>query len=166
MIDKGDFAKIDKWDFVKQHHSYLNDYIKFADAKALGVITINGLLVKLVFKYLSNDFSETKHFLLLMGAILLLLGIFFAIYMVFPRTGYSNDQGLIFWENVVAMNRENFINSVKEISEKELFEKLIEQNYFLAQTSSKKYSILRKAFVFSFIGYLLLVVSGVFWIFS
>lgn len=156
---------IDKWDFVKQHHSYLNDYIKFADAKALGVITINGLLIKLVFKYLSNDFDETKHFILLMGAVLLLLGIFFAIYVVFPRTGYSNDKGLIFWENVVAMNREEFINSVEEISEKKLFEKFIEQNYFLAQTSSKKYSILRKAFVFSFIGYLLLVVSGVFWIF-
>ncbi|MGG1757063.1 hypothetical protein ABDI09_14680, partial [Geobacillus stearothermophilus] len=58
------------------------------------------------------------------------------------------------------------VYSVEEISEKELFEKLIEQNYFLAQTSSKKYSILRKAFVFSFIGYLLLVVSGIFWIFS
>lgn len=153
-----------KDDFVKHHHNYLNDYIKFADAKALGVITINGLVMKMVYDHLTNNINETKYFLLLLGFILLIIGIVFSALVVFPRTSDKQEKGLIFWENVNSFVKDEYVKEINNISEKELFDKMVEQNYFLAVTATKKYSVLRLAFLFSFLGYLLLVITGLFWI--
>lgn len=151
--------------FIKHHHDYLNDYIKFADAKALGVITINGLVMKMVYDHLTNNFNETKYFLLLIGFILLALGIVFSALVVLPRTSNKEKRGLIFWDNVSSFERDDYIKEIKNISDEELFEKVVEQNYFLALTAAKKYSVLRLAFLFSFFGYSLLAISGLFWLF-
>lgn len=153
-----------KGEFVKHHHDYLNNYIKFADAKALGVITINGLVMKMVYGYLTNNMNDTKSFILLSGFVLLIIGIVLSVLVVFPRTTNKRVSGLIFWENVNCFEKSEYIDQINSISEQKLFNKMVEQNYYLAKTVTRKYSILRKAFLFSLLGYILLIVAGLFWI--
>ncbi|KGX83132.1 Pycsar system effector family protein [Pontibacillus marinus] len=157
---------MNKEEFSKIHHTYLNDYIKFADAKALALITINGLIIRVLFSYLTNNLMETKYFFALTSCILLLIAIFLAVLVVYPRTSDKNKKGLIFWENVSNMEKDNFLSELKEIDENELLNKFNEQNYFLACTASKKYSILRKGFLFTGLGFIGLIIAGLFWIFG
>ncbi|OOR02893.1 hypothetical protein BW900_29985 [Bacillus mycoides] len=154
----------EKIDFIKHHHNYLNDYIKFADVKAAGLVTANGLIIRLLFSSLSNNVYETIHFFSLFGCLVLLISIIFSILVVVPRTNAKASKGLIFWENVFAMDKEEFIKEVSEISSEDLNKKLIEQNYFLAATANKKYVVLRRAFHVSFLGYILLAIAAVIWI--
>lgn len=158
--------KVDKGDFAKHHNSYLNDYIKFADAKAVAIITINGLIIRVLFDYLTNNLLATKYFFTLVSCILLLIAIFFAVLVVYPRTSAKNSKGLIFWENVSAMNKKEYLTEVMQIKEEDLLEKVIEQNYFLSKTATLKYKVLKKGFLFSSFGYVGLIIAGLFWIFS
>ena len=155
-----------KEDFAKHHNSYLNDYIKFADAKALAIITINGLIIRILFDYLTNNLVATKYFFTLISCILLVIAIFFAVLVVYPRTSAKNLKGLIFWENVSAMDKEEYLTDVKHITEEDLLEKVIEQNYFLSKTATMKYNVLRRGFWFSGLGYLGLIIAGLFWVFG
>jgi hypothetical protein len=157
---------LNKGEFAKHHNAYLNDYIKFADAKALAIITINGLIIRVLFNYLTNNLVETKYFFTLISCILLLTAIFFAVLVVYPRTSAKNSKGLIFWENVSSMDKNEFLTEVRKIKEEDLLEKVIEQNYFLSVTATKKYNILRKGFWFSGIGYTGLIIAGLFWTFG
>ena len=51
-----------KDEFIKLHQSYLSDYIKFADAKALAIITINGFILKFKLNLFLN--IVLNHFLI------------------------------------------------------------------------------------------------------
>lgn len=157
---------MEKGDFVKHHNSYLNDYIKFADAKALAIITVNGLIISIIYKYLSNNLVETKYFFVLTSCILLFFAIFFAVLVVYPRTSAKNSNGLIFWENVSSLDKEKYMTEVLNTEEEGLLEKMIEQNYFLSKTATRKYKVLRKGFWFSGFGYACLIVAGLFWMFG
>lgn len=158
--------RMNKGDFAKHHNSYLNDYIKFADAKALVIITINGLVIRILFDYLTNNLVATKYFFTLISCVLLLSAIFFSVLVVYPRTSAKNSKGLIFWENVSSMDKEEYLKEVKEIKEEDLLEKVIEQNYFLSKTATMKYKVLRIGFWFSGFGYVCLIIAGLFWIFG
>ncbi|OKL38235.1 Pycsar system effector family protein [Domibacillus mangrovi] len=153
----------EKVDFIKHHHNYLIDQIKFADVKAAGLITVNGLIINLLFKKISSDIYETIHFFSLFGCLMLLLAIVFSLLVVFPRTNAKAPKGLIFWDNITAMSKDAYIKEMKEISLDDLAEKMTEQNYFLANTAKRKFSVLKRAFYVSFLGYLLLMVAAIFW---
>lgn len=150
---------MEKVDFAKHHNSYLNEYIRFADAKALAIITINGLIIKILFNYLTNNLVETKYFFTLISCVLLLIAIFFAALVVYPRTSAKNSKGIIFWENVSLKDKEEYLRELKQIEEEDLLEKVIEQNYYLSVTATKKYSVLRKGFWFSGLGYFCLIIA-------
>lgn len=157
---------MDKGDFAKQHNSYLNDYIKFADAKALAIITLNGLIIRILFDYLTNNLGATKYFFTLISCVLLLVAIFFAVLVVYPRTSAKNAKGLIFWENVSSMDKEEYLTELIQIKEEDLLEKVVEQNYFLSKTATMKYKVLRRGFWFSGFGYVGLTIAGLFWVFG
>lgn len=157
---------MNKGDFAKHHNSYLNDYIKFADAKALAIITINGLIIRILFNYLSNNLVETKYFFTLISCILLLVAIFFAVLVVYPRTSAKNSKGIIFWDNVSSIDKGEYVREVMNIKEEDLLERVIEQNYFLSRTATMKYKVLRKGFLFSGVGYIGLIIAGLFWVFG
>ena len=55
---------------------------------------------------------------------------------------------------------------MRHIEEENLLEKVIEQNYYLSKTATMKYTVLRKGFWFSGLGYVGLIIAGLFWIFG
>lgn len=151
-----------KDDFIKLHQSYLSDYIKFADAKALAIITINGFVLKFNFSKININFNNTQSFFSFIGFISLILSIVLAAYVVYPRTNNKSETGIIFWDNINRMEEKEFIDKVQFEKEEKLQEKMIQQNYFLAKTASMKYSVLRKIFMISTFGYFCLLLSSVF----
>ena len=115
---------------------------------------------------ITNDLKETSNFLCLLGCLLLLVGVIFSLLVLLPRTNDKPERGLIFWENVSVYVRDEYINDLKSMKVNSLLEKMIEQNYFLSKVASKKYSVLRKAFLFTSSGILILLLSGLFWLFK
>ncbi|KGP89950.1 hypothetical protein N780_07645 [Pontibacillus chungwhensis BH030062] len=155
---------MDKVDFAKHHNTYISDYIKFADAKSLAIVTINGLIIRVLFTNIGNISLMPVYISTLISCGLLILGVIFAARVILPRTSNKNEKGLIFWGNVSSWEKDAYVNEVIEIHEKNLLQKLIEQNYFLAKTATSKYNVLRQAFIITFIGLSGLVVSGVLWL--
>lgn len=151
-----------KDEFIKLHQSYLSDYIKFADAKALAIITINGFILKFNFSNININFNNTQSFFNFIGFISLVISIVLAAYVVYPRTNNKSEKGIIFWDNVNRVKEEEFLNQIKLETEETLQDKIIQQNYFLAKTVSMKYAVLRKIFMISTFGYFCLLLSSVF----
>ncbi|UTI88098.1 DUF5706 domain-containing protein [Mammaliicoccus sciuri] len=157
-----------KDDFIKLHQSYLSDYIKFADAKALAIITINGFILKFNFSNININFNNTQSFFNFIGFISLVISIVLAAYVVYPRTNNKSEKGIIFWDNVNRVKEEEFLNQIKLETEETLQDKIIQQNYFLAKTkrggkrASRKYKILRIIFFVSAGGYFCLLLSSIF----
>lgn len=151
-----------KDEFIKLHQSYLSDYIKFADAKALAIITINGFILKFNFSNININFNNTQSFFNFIGFISLVISIVLAAYVVYPRTNNKSEKGIIFWDNVNRVKEEEFLNQIKLETEETLQDKIIQQNYFLAKTASMKYAVLRKIFMISTFGYFWLLLSSVF----
>lgn len=58
------------------------------------------------------------------------------------------------------------MREMRHIEEENLLEKVIEQNYYLSKTATMKYTVLRKGFWFSGLGYVGLIIAGLFWIFG
>ncbi|MCD2478783.1 DUF5706 domain-containing protein, partial [Mammaliicoccus lentus] len=66
------------------------------------------------------------------------------------------------WDNVNRVKEEEFLNQIKLETEETLQDKIIQQNYFLAKTASRKYKILRIIFFVSAGGYFCLLLSSIF----
>ncbi|UXV42429.1 Pycsar system effector family protein [Staphylococcus simulans] len=147
-----------KDEFIKLHQSYLNNYIKFAYAKALAIITINGFILK----FNSSNINNAQYFFDFIGFISLVISIVLAAYVVYPRTNNKSEKGIIFWDNVNRVKEEEFLNQIKLETEETLQDKIIQQNYFLAKTASRKYKILRIIFFVSAGGYFCLLLSSIF----
>lgn len=151
-----------KDEFIKLHQSYLNEYIKFADAKALAIISINGFILNFNFSKHNIKFHNTEDIFNFVAFILLIITIILAAFAVYPRTNNRSEKGIIFWDNINSMGEKEFIDKVKFEKEEELLEMMIQQNYFLAKTASMKYSIIRKVFIISALGYFCLLFSSIF----
>src|SRR5699024_11642754 len=101
-----------KDEFIKLHQSYLSDYIKFADAKALAIITINGFILKFKFSNININFNNTQSFFNFLGFISLVISIVLAAYVVYRSTYNKSEKGIIFWYIVNRVNEEEFINKI------------------------------------------------------
>lgn len=152
--------------FIYSHNEYLHHYISLADSKSLLIITINSVIGTFIYKGLLNStlgIQDTPVFILLTSGILLLISYFFSLSVVMPRTKNKDGNGIIFWEDIVATSKEEYIKKVKDTPS--IIDSMIEQNYYLSQTSSEKYKNLRICFIVSFMSYAFLALYGAITIF-
>lgn len=85
-----------KDEFIKLHQSYLNEYIKFADAKALAIISINGFILNFNFSKRNIKFHNTEDIFNFTAFILLIITIILAAFAVYPRTNNRSEKELFF----------------------------------------------------------------------
>lgn len=139
--------------FITSLDNQLNNSLRFADTKAGALIAANGLTAK----FISDLVLEGNSLITLLfktGLLLVLAGIVASLVVVLPRRLRSKDKGIIYWENISNMRKDEYVNTVSELSVQELFEKRIENNYYQAQILTKKFSRLRLAFIISIVGYI------------
>ena len=165
ISDTGYESNLRKYDFVKHINDYLHGYIKFADTKAgviialsIGFITIlfNQKIHEPLFKMCKGQlFNNLLFYLTIVTFLSIMIGLFFAISVIFPRTSPQRTKSLIFWENILEHKKEEYKTKIKELNTQEIIDSLSEHNYLVASVSNQKYKGLKVSMIFSFVGIIL-----------
>jgi hypothetical protein len=142
-----------KANYTNTQNVHLNNSIRFADTKAGALVAVNGLIGKFVFDSVSAQQDLFSKIGLTIGLILLLIGIGVSVWVVRPRTVNSKQKGIVYWENIVAMEMGEYIDSIEEMDAKEIRKQGLINNYIQSQILTKKFSLLSYAFTSSLIGY-------------
>lgn len=152
-------------EFLWNVHSYLNEYIRFADAKAVVVIAWASALFGALHSADAHHFLDPRTFTLTspefwlslhgIGAFLgfaLLTGSFtVAVGSIIPRLWDGTKPGFIFWGNVLRYaGPADFYSAL--LNEPDLPRHLAEHIYTLARIATTKYSRIAWAIRLAFLG--------------
>jgi len=129
-------------DYFWKAHSYVSDYIRFADAKAGAVIawstTVGGALIAKGFY--DGSACPWHSIWRLAGLALLIAGALSAIAAIGPRLRTSQTRGFIFWESVLGHGgKAGFTTAAKSITEGEALKHVAEHLFDLAAICRRKY---------------------------
>jgi hypothetical protein len=164
-------ACMNKTDYNRLEITYLTDNIKFADSKAGVLIGMDGLLLKAAIDYfksakitlesLIESLTFFERFFVIFGSLFLIIGIFLAIAVVFPRRSSGSKEGLIFWESIAKYpSPDEYTKELMNTTDDEIDRKMAEQQYYVSITATKKYNMLRRAFWASSIGALFITITA------
>ncbi len=131
-----------KLDYLWHVHEYINEYIRFGDAKAAFAGTIaSGLLAALYtslahsqFLQLPHDRWSTSTWLAIGAAIFLGTSVVLALWTVRPRLQSTQSRGFIFWGNIANhKNIEDLQSSFYSQSEQNLNDHLLRHLFDLSK---------------------------------
>jgi hypothetical protein len=148
----------DRVDFLWNVHSYLNEYVRFADAKAGLVVawtsTLVGVLVAAKFQ---DGFGRSLLGVVGLVRFVCLLGGFASAFLaVAPRLGTTQPTGFVFWKSILAhKTREQFLARLTEQSPKNLEQHVAGHLYDLAETCKSKFAWVNRSIVLAFVGSIL-----------
>lgn len=132
--------------FVERTQDHLNKYITAADQKAsillTGQLAFLGLLATA-----AGDLVTTvggSFYYLSIGTVVAgIIAAFLAIVVIYPRTP-SPEKGFIYWGNITEYaSEQKFRKAFDNLSESDLIQELMIQNYMLARVADEKYEYLR-----------------------
>lgn len=152
--------------FVKTNYSntqniHLNNAIRFADTKAGALVAVNGLIAKFVIDAISVQIDIYSKIGLAIGMLAIIIGIALSVWVVFPRKANQKVKGIVYWENIVVMEIGEYIDTVEEMSVKDIRKQGLINNYYQSKILTEKFQFLRYAFISSLVGYGILAVVGV-----
>jgi hypothetical protein len=139
-------------DLTLHAHNYLNEALRFGDAKAGVVLGISGaLLSRAVLSALEAVKGPESGWVLLAityGLAMLALGYasWLAVSVVAPRHRPSKRAGFIFWEDIRFFeDREGYLRSTSLIDMREAVRDVAQHNWSLTSILHDKYGRLRRA---------------------
>ena len=135
----------DKLDFLWRTHAYINDYIRLADAKALGLLGVFGVLIGLILDRATGELSDVEKVLATGTVIASGAAMAAAGFAVFPRTR-GRPTGTIYWKAIRSMSESQFVESTRGATEEELVDRLSKHLYEIAGIANEKYNALQFAF--------------------
>jgi len=138
--------------FTYQQNTYLNNSLRFADTKAGALVAANGLIAKFITDLTGNS-AYLVDLLLKCSLVAVIVGIFYALFVVFPRSVESKEKGIIYWEHINNYDKDEYVQIVAEGEVTELLKKAIENNYSQAAIVTNKFKKLSRAFKVSIAGY-------------
>ena len=139
------------------NHQHIHENIKFADQKAVILITINSGLLSIIF----SIFNE-KSFLISFGIIVcvvLILAIGFAVYVIWPRRGWifrkyqKLGPGVVDPDRIRRYSVDEYTLACAQITDEDLLKQLREFVYVRSTVNSRKYRFLEIAIYISTIGW-------------
>lgn len=152
------------FDYAKHLHSYIREYISFAEKKATFVFTVSAAV--LIFLYEKGIVISSinaqgawggKDILVMLSIVLLCSASFLAVAVVFPRFGGSR-RGLVFWEGVASFESANeFSTAAQKMNSGELCGALLNHSYELSKVCSVKFRIVNWAIRVGSAGVVLLI---------
>jgi len=135
-------------DFAWNVHEYINEYIRFADAKAGAVIAFASALIAALYaaglhkQVLTKPLSESGWFGVLAVAAFLLLGtgVLLAGYAIRPRLINRQSQGFVFWGSILGYGTSTDLwRAFQNQAEEHLTEHLVHHLHTLAHVCDRKY---------------------------
>lgn len=150
-------------EFLWNVHSYVNEYIRFADTKAELVIGwTSAVMGALVAGKVQSRFSLSLHGLLTVTGFAFLVAAFaFAFVVVKPRLRRSHVLGQIFWKSILAhKDKDAFAAAVKSQTIDATLDHLCGHLFDLARIADAKFWWVGNSIALAFGGSLL---SGTMW---
>ena len=141
-----------KTNYSNLQNTHLNNSIRFADTKAAALVAVNGLIAKFVFDAIAQQ-NQILQIELILGFVFIIIGIVLSVLVVFPQKANSKAKGIIYWENIIQMDQDEYIDTIEEMELKELRKHILRNNYIQSKILTKKFDYLRYAFISSLIGY-------------
>lgn len=162
---------MNRTDYNRFEIGYLTDNIKFADSKAGVLIGMDGLMLRAAVDFFNSagitsdslfaSSTSLGHISVILGAAFLIAGIILSLAVVFPRRGSGIQRGFVFWESIAKYpSADEYTKDVMNITEEELDRKMSQQQYFVSLTATKKYNMLRRAFIVSSGGALFITITA------
>lgn len=130
---------------VERTYDHLNHYIPLADNKASILLTAQFAFLGLGANALNNLTVESQlvWWCSLLSGVSGVISIFLSGWVVYPRMP-KPQKGLIFWENIVEYgSADEFQEEVNALNDGDVRDRLIQENYHLAEVAHGKYSSLR-----------------------
>lgn len=134
--------------FVYAVQDHLNTYIRIADQKASILLTAQLAFLGLFSNALRTLFPDTGllfHGLAILSVIGGLVGIFLAIWVVYPRTHPPDaDKGFFFWADILDYaTASDYSEALTELENDGIHDELTSENYTLAKIAREKYYYLK-----------------------
>jgi hypothetical protein len=139
-------------EYLWKVHSYINDYIRFADTKATFCFGISSALIAALFASNSHEhfvygisrqqglMRSLPVVISLCGCVLLGASILTAVAAIRPRLWVHSSKGFIFWESISRFSTPNEFAAAYNIqTEIELNEGLSHHLYSIAKVCRRKY---------------------------
>jgi hypothetical protein len=150
-----------KTSFTNNQNIHLNNSIRFADTKAGALVAVNGLIAKFAFDTIAGQ-TRIVQYGLSSGLLLLVISIALSVFVVIPRKVKSKEKGIIYWENMIEMDMEEYIEAIENMEPQEMRKHALMNNYIQAEILTKKFDVLRKAFITSLLGASIFAVVTIF----
>lgn len=149
--------------FSETNFNTTKQWVEFADKKASFILTITLAIFSAslvaapsLVTDISNLIRESKVSLIILGAFLLLLSLFyiFAFLMsvnhllsvITPRLSpHSKRRSVLFFQTIATMEIQEFKNKVTKFSDQDIMDELLDQTYNNSVVAEKKFEKIRKA---------------------
>src|SRR5690349_12447933 len=135
----------EKLDFLWNTHRYINDYIRLADAKAMGLLATFGAFLGIVVGRKPEFATDVHSLFVTVSVVSSAVAMGFAAYAVFPRTR-GDGQGMIYWQNIQNQSVDGFLKATLTASETDRLTELTRHTHQLAKVAQQKYDLLQLAF--------------------
>jgi len=152
--------------FLWNVHSYINEYIRFADTKAALVIAYGSALAGVFYAKglhkapLACPINRWDERLALSALAigLVLTSVLVAVIAIMPQLRSSGRKGIVFWNDIVAhKNSDGYHGAVAGLPPQELLRQLSRHVYFLSVIARRKYVLTRVSMIGSLAGSLAFV---------
>lgn len=145
-------------DFVVQQNNHLGNSLRFADAKAGAIVTVNGVVLTYVIALLENSTGYSTW--VFMGSLIFLIGgMLSSIAVVFPKTMNNKEKGLVYWEHIVNNTQDEYEKQILVDDTNQLLKSSIANNYIQALILTKKFKQLKFSFQVSVVAYLIILMG-------
>ena len=161
-------------EFAWNVHSYINEHIRFGDAKALVIVAWSSALIGALYgvnahsafmdkKFSTNvDWSATGWALMsLLSFIILVVSFVLAIIAVRPNLRSSQKLGLVFWESVLGYRTgANYHEAFTGTTENDLVQNLTHHIFDLSGVASSKFRWVNVAIIFAVLGSIFALITA------
>jgi len=138
----------------------MGDWIKSADQKVSIFLAFQGVVLIPLLPWVYENFYKSCTILPEAGIFLLLIGLGISIHTILPRMGDGKFRSLLYFRDVSSLGLGEYKKKVKDLSQDQYEDALLEQAHVLASIATRKHEEFRKAILFFSGGLTLLVVWG------
>lgn len=137
----------------------IHENIKLADQKATQIMTIDGVLLGILFHEFLDSKYHAQSIIAIIISIILLIGIGYSIYVIYPRgnRGKLRGEGVIDPARIVLLSLDDFLQKIRNTKTELLVKELRIFIYDRSFNERVKYKLLRIAIITSAIGWIIFI---------
>jgi hypothetical protein len=131
---------------LRKTYETINEFIRFADTKAVAIMATDGVIAGLFFSNISTlqpllSQNYLSFALFIASVVFMLLSAGAAAYCIFPRLKRNNNECLIFFGDIAKFKTaENYSKAVtKELTDEKIESQLIDQIWANSKIATSKY---------------------------